>query len=224
MAESNHSSVPEGFKEIPDCDGKYFIGKDGRVWSCLSNRILTQHLDAPKKYLQSLLMLPGRKKGMPRYIHKLVALTWIGPAPGPTGTKRHEYCVNHKDGNKQNNHVDNLEWVTNSENLSHAWRTGLRSDFIGENAQHSIFTNEEVRSIRLRILNGEKVKAIADDFNVTTGVIKNIQKFYSWKRQDWDLIDDMMKICKSKWIAETKRCVESGQFYSYSDINRYSQT
>lgn len=72
--------------------------------------------------------------------------------------------------------------------------------------------------------NGEKVKAIADDFNVTTGVIKNIQKFYSWKRQDWDLIDDMMKICKSKWIAETKRCVESGQFYSYSDINRYSQT
>jgi hypothetical protein len=223
MAESNHSSVPEGFKEIPGCDGKYFIGKDGRVWSCLSNQILTQHLDAPKKYLQSLLMLPGRKKGTPRYIHKLVALTWIGPAPGPTGTKRHEYCVNHKDGNKRNNHADNLEWVTNSENLSHAWRTGLRDDFIGENAPHSIFTSEEVRSIRLRIINGEKIKTIADDFNVGIGVIKNIQKFYSWKRQDWDLIDDMMKICKSKWIAETKRCVESGQFYSYSDINRYSQ-
>jgi len=31
----------------------------------------------------------------------------------------------------------------------------------------------------------------------------------------------MMKVCKSKWLVETKHCVETGEFYSYSDINRY---
>jgi len=221
MANSNHNSVPEGFKEIPGCAGKYFISNKGEVWSCLTSKILSQHLNASKKYLQSLLMLPGRKTGMPQSIHKLVALTWIGNPPGPTGSRRYEYGVNHKDGNRLNNHVDNLEWVTNAENLKHAWRTGLRSDFVGENAPHSIFTGKQVRDIRLRIIGGEKVKDIANELQVSVGVIKNIQKFYSWKRQDWDLIDAMMKVCKSKWLVETKHCVETGEFYSYSDINRY---
>lgn len=223
MAKSNHSSVPAGFKEIAECAGKYFINEKGEVWSCLTNKILSQHLDASKKYLQSLLMLPGRKAGMPRSIHKLVALTWIGNPPGPTGSKRYDYGVNHKDGNRLNNHVNNLEWVTNAENLKHAWRTGLRNDFVGENAPHSIFTGEQVRSIRLRIINGEKVKDIASELQVSTSVVKNVQKFYSWKRQDWDLIDNMMKICKSKWLAETKQCAQTGEFYSYSDINRHNQ-
>jgi len=221
MATNKHSSVPAGFKEIPGYDERYFINKKGEVWSTFRNRVLTQHLDAQKRYLQSLMMVPGRTKGIPKYIHKLVAITWIGEAPGPVGTKRGYYCINHKDGNKLNNHANNLEWVTNEENLSHAWRTGLRDDFIGENAKHSVFTSEDVRTIRLRILDGEKVKDIAQEYNVNVAVIKNIQKFYSWKRQDWDLIEPMMQICRSKWLAGTLKCTQTGNFYSYSDISRY---
>ena len=222
MAEYKHSSVPAGFKEIPGYDGRYFINEKGEVWSTFRNRVLTQHLDAQKRYLQSLMMVPGRTKGIPRYIHKLVVITWIGEAPGPVGTKRGYYCINHKDGNKLNNHASNLEWVTNEENLSHAWRTGLRNDFIGENAKNSVFTSEDVRNIRLRILDGEKVKDVAREYNVNVGVIKNIQKFYSWKRQDWDLIGPMMQICRSKWLAETLKCTKTGNFYSYSDLCRYT--
>lgn len=220
MATSNHSGVPEGFKEIPGYDGRYFINEQGQVWSCFKNRILTQHLDSQKKYLQSLMMIPGRKTGIPRYIHKLVAITWLGAAPGPTGSRSDEYGINHKDGNRLNNCVDNLEWATNAENLSHAWHAGLRDAFIGESAPNAVFTKDQVRQIRLRLIEGEKVKAIADELNVCVGVIKNIQKFYSWKRQDWDLIDDMMKVCKSKWLAETKRCAETGRFYSYSGTKK----
>ncbi len=54
-----------------------------------------------------------------RYIHRLVALAFIdNPANKRT--------VNHKDGNKHNNNVDNLEWMTDSENTKHSYDVGLK--------------------------------------------------------------------------------------------------
>lgn len=55
-------------------------------------------------------------------VHRLVALAWIGQ-PNADAT-----IVNHKDGNKTNNHVDNLEWCGYQRNNNHAYQTGLRSD------------------------------------------------------------------------------------------------
>jgi hypothetical protein len=63
-------------------------------------------------------------------IHRLVAATYIdNPLNKPQ--------VNHIDGNKSNNHVSNLEWVTQSENIRHAINTGLKSTFVHENARIS---------------------------------------------------------------------------------------
>lgn len=56
-------------------------------------------------------------------VHRAVALTFL-PCPGNPD----DYQVNHINGNKLCNHVDNLEWVTRSENAHHAYRTGLRAD------------------------------------------------------------------------------------------------
>ena len=54
-------------------------------------------------------------------VHQLVAWAWIGPQP--VGT-----VVNHIDGNKLNNTPANLEYITNPENVKHAYRTGLLSN------------------------------------------------------------------------------------------------
>lgn len=55
----------------------------------------------------------------PQYVHRLVAETWI---PNPN----HYRDVNHINGDKTDNRVENLEWVTHSENIRHAFRAGLK--------------------------------------------------------------------------------------------------
>lgn len=68
-------------------------------------------------YMAVQCIINGHKKGF--LVHRLVALEYI-PNPG------NKPYVNHKDGNKLNNHYSNLEWVTAKENSDHAIRTGLR--------------------------------------------------------------------------------------------------
>ena len=54
----------------------------------------------------------------PQLVHRMVADTWI---PNPNNYRE----VNHINGNKDDNRVENLEWTTRSQNMHHAWRTGL---------------------------------------------------------------------------------------------------
>lgn len=67
-------------------------------------------------YLVTRVSINGWCKNFP--VHRLVAMAFI---PNP----ENKPFVNHLDGNKQHNGVDNLEWVTQSENVAHAWHTGL---------------------------------------------------------------------------------------------------
>lgn len=98
----------------------YLISEKGEVISINYNnrgysRPLKQHADGAG-YLTVSLYKDGKKVCFKA--HKLVALAFIpNPENKPT--------VNHKDGNKSNNHVSNLEWATRSENCQHAWDNGL---------------------------------------------------------------------------------------------------
>lgn len=208
MAESNHSSVPEGFKEIPGYGGRYFINQQGDVWSAFKRGLMSLQTDATHPYPWVLLRENG--KAQPRTVYYLMRLTWMPSCPGEIGVGRGKWCVNHKDGNKLNSNVNNLEWVTNEENLRHAWRTGLRNDAIGENASNSSLTSEQVREIRLRLLLGEKINGLSNEFNLRLACIKKIQWFVSWKRQDHDLVEPMLKICRSKWLRVMKTKLDKG--------------
>jgi hypothetical protein len=93
------------------------IYKDGRV-AFFSETILKQGLNH-KGYSRVFLSKESNKST--RTVHRLVAEAFI-PNPEKKAT------VNHKDLNKQNNSVDNLEWLTNKENMQHAFKNGVYNE------------------------------------------------------------------------------------------------
>lgn len=108
--------MKEIWKDIEGYEGLYQISNLCNVKKISSGRILKQCKNA-YGYLKVGLNKNGKQKVF--CIHTLVARAFI---PNPENKSQ----VNHKDGNKTNNNINNLEWVTQQENLAHAFKTGLR--------------------------------------------------------------------------------------------------
>ena len=96
-------------KDIPGYEGKYAITSCGKVWSYYTNKFLSQHIDR-RGYLRTALSLNGKQKLCA--IHRLVAMTYI---PNPNNLPE----VNHKDENKLNNSINNLEWCDRKYNINY---------------------------------------------------------------------------------------------------------
>ena len=111
----------EIWKAIEGTNGRYEVSNTGKVRSLNYNKTgkikeLNQKID---KYGYCIVILHMDKKQKYPTVHRLVAKAFI---PNPDNLPQ----VNHIDGNKQNNNVDNLEWCTNSENVQHAFDIGLK--------------------------------------------------------------------------------------------------
>lgn len=98
----------------------YEIFPDGSVYSRISDKFLSCNIKNTDRY-KNLVLKSDSGKQVNVHIHVLVARHFL-----PTGYFEGAF-VNHKDGNKHNNHKDNLEWVTRSENELHAHRIGLKT-------------------------------------------------------------------------------------------------
>ena len=92
------------------------VSPDGRALYAKTMKPAKLH-DNGKGYMQIHTSRDGKQ--YMRYIHRLVAECYLD---NPNGLRE----VNHKDGNKRNNSVENLEWCTSRENHLHAYRTGLK--------------------------------------------------------------------------------------------------
>lgn len=109
--------MSEIWKDVKGYEGLYQVSNKGNVKSFYKNRNLKPSKHSRGYLVVSLFENHNRKQF---FIHRLVAETFIDNV-------NHKEEVNHKDGNKTNNCVENLEWCTGSENRLHAYDTGLRN-------------------------------------------------------------------------------------------------
>jgi len=145
----------EIWKDVKGYEGLYKISNLGRVNRLMhvrklyhihlkkfipvvfKDRILKSNMN--KGYLGITLHINGSKKQC--YIHRLIAEAFI---PNPENKPE----VNHKNGIKSDNRIENLEWVTHKENMIHAGRMGVMNGGIGENNGMSKLNEFQVRVIR----------------------------------------------------------------------------
>ena len=108
-------------------------------------------------------------------IHRLVALTFL---PNPNNLPE----INHKDGNKFNNCITNLEWCTPSENTRHAVRIGIKGDFRGSKNGRARLNEDQVAEIKHLLRDSNLTTAeIAEKYNVSKQIIYNIRVNTTWK-------------------------------------------
>ena len=163
-------------------EGLYEISDFGQARSAIDrkntfNKKVLKQWTCTNGY-QSIRMYKNGK-GHPTTIHSLVMAAFIGPRP-------EGYQINHKDGNKANNHVSNLEYITPLENVRHAHRTGLSSQN-GENNVRNKLTEENVHEIR-RLRGKETQKSMAARLGVCQATITHIAtgRNWSWLKEEED--------------------------------------
>ena len=167
-------------KEIPFSNGLYSVDDEGSVYSHHFNRtkILKQN-ENKHGYLQVSLHI--NKIAKVYRVHSLITLVFLGE-------RQKGYVVNHKDGNKKNNKLSNLEYVTSAENNIHALKTGLRHPAkmkgkVPKGTLHynATITEDDVYEI-IRIHNslGYGCRRIAKLLNLTVGVVDGILRGRNW--------------------------------------------
>lgn len=148
-------------------EGLYSVTQDGRVWSHAKRMGVSLHGGRWLKHGLTttgypMVMIFKDQRGRCEQIHRLVAQSWIGPAP------EHRPCVNHKDGVKTNNRAENLEWCSKAENNAHAVRTGLR-------VNHKKTPPEKVNSARQMLMNGAKGIDVAKALGLSKAWVSKIK-------------------------------------------------
>lgn len=147
-------------KEIDGYDG-YLINTNGEVSSKrLKNSTLAVRRDG-KGYHQVILYKNGASRSFK--VHKLVLCAFVGP--------RGDRTANHKNGNKDDNRLENLEWISNAENIRHSYVTGLRKGLINP---------KFIPIIREAKENGFSSKSIAEYFGVNPNCINRIVSKTRW--------------------------------------------
>lgn len=137
--------------EFPD----YRVSNFGRVISRnnkkrKSDKEMTPVLNKNRGYYYISVQSSDSKKRKNFILHRLVARLFI---PNEWGKEE----VNHKDGNKQNNRADNLEWCTRKENVQHALKTGLMRT-MDKNEGRLKYSNDECLTVIKRVKGGMSYK------------------------------------------------------------------
>jgi hypothetical protein len=169
------ADIIEIWKDVPEYEGLYQVSNLGRIKSLPRNgtrnssRILKPRVDLGYERV----WLSKADVVKPHKISRIVASVFIlNPFNKPE--------VNHIDGNKSNNNVNNLEWVTKSENIKHAFNTGLAKPI--REQKHAVINYNIAHQIRVLCETGMKQVDIARKFNITPQLVSSVKLNKSWSQ------------------------------------------
>lgn len=171
----------EEWKAIPGYEGRYEASSHGRIRN-KRGRVLAPIVHHSNYHVIHLYDGSGMRGRRNISIHSLIARTFL-PDPGAPigmGAGKGFVEVNHKDGNKGNNAVENLEYCSRSANVKHAFATGLRPSHRGEGSPNAKLTEDDVRSIRAEAAIGVARQKLAARYGVSVVQIRNIIHRKSW--------------------------------------------
>lgn len=165
--------MEEVWKKIDDYEGLYEVSNLGRVRDLKGN---IKPMYKQNKGYNCLSIYINGKTYHPT-IHRLVAKAFIPKEEGLTQ-------INHKDGNKDNNCVDNLEWCSQKQNYQH----GMKKYFYSHNENHYFakLTNEQVKCIPELFNIGFTRATIARILNINPSSIEAIEHKISYRELELD--------------------------------------
>ena len=163
-------SYKEIWKDIPNYEGMYQVSNLGRVKSLKFNKEkVLKPLPNRRGYCKVILCKGGAQKQ--KSIHRLVLLAFVGES---------ELEVNHINGIKTDNSLENLEYCTRRENIRHACDTGLNVGTKGENHHNSKLTRACVERIKYGH-QGITLQAIAKIYGISKQNVSDIRLEKAWK-------------------------------------------
>ena len=153
--------------------GLYAIEEDGRVWSYFAKKYMKTNLDKDG-YLT--LSLKNDRGGYSKFgIHRLLMIAY------QPIENMEEMSVNHIDGNKLNNTLENLEWCAPEENTHLAWETKI-NECRGEKSGKSKLTEEEAKAIIRLKKEGKTYTQIMEEVpKATKNIINSIVNGRTWR-------------------------------------------
>lgn len=163
--------LARGWRRVAGFD-RYLVSRSGQIFSSIrAGRVMRPSvLNTGYEYVS--LMATGAKKPTKMLVHRIVAQAFCDGSG---------QVVNHKDGNKRNNHADNLEWCSFAENNDHARDAGLVANF-GSCHYAAKLCATDILEIRRRCEMGEMHKDVARSFGVSREAIGKIARGQAWRR------------------------------------------
>lgn len=160
-------------KDVPGYEGRYKADTAGNIYSFRWGKPRRLQPILNNRYLK-VNLYDEEMTHKQRSVHRIVALTFLPPVEG----KLH---VNHIDGNRLNNSLDNLEWCTPQENVEHSVKTGLHRVAQGSDCGNAKLTEENVREIKELLKTGLSQSKIGRLFNISQPIICEINTGKIWR-------------------------------------------
>lgn len=157
-------------------EGQYAVSNKGKVkvlQSSQARRVGTIFRGSPNNLGYPMVKLSGKKRIM-KAVHSIVTEAFLGKRP-------YKFVVNHKDFDKTNNRLENLEYTTYKGNYHHSYASNVAAMPRGEASYRSKLKEQQVLEIKIGLENGETSPNLARQYGVATTTIKSIKQGLNWK-------------------------------------------